>query len=469
MPDRIYKSQNGKFKALTAEIKQRNATGQPILVGTVSIEKNELLSLMLTRAGVRHQVLNAKNHEREAEIIAQAGRKGAVTVATNMAGRGVDIILGGNPVDPAEASEVRALGGLCVFGTERHEARRIDDQLRGRAGRQGDPGASQFYVSTEDELVRIFSGEKLTNIMNSLGVTDEDVIENRIVSRSIAQAQSRIEGHNFDARKYVLEYDDVMNKHRETVYKLRREVLGSGDIRDRVLNYLDDELARLVYAHVNRETQEWDLKDIAEAARIIAPFPDTLHATLLAKANDGHIAPMNPDELVNYLQEEVERLYGEHEQRMGPDEMRQIEKAIVLRVIDDVWVDHIEAMEHLRESVRLRAYGQRDPLVEYKIEAQGMYATLLATVGSRVAGIIFRVQATAEPRRPRNVIELRPDISGDDAIAKLDTTDTAASEETVRTADVGRNDPCPCGSGKKYKKCGLANTEEHKRLAAAAS
>ena len=462
LTDRIYKSEVGKFRALAAEIKRRNETGQPVLVGTVSIEKNEMLSMLLTRAGVRHQILNAKNHEREAEIIAQAGRLGAVTVATNMAGRGVDIILGGNPSDEAEAAKVRELGGLCVFGTERHEARRIDDQLRGRAGRQGDPGASQFYVSTEDELVRVFGGDRLTNIMTTLGVTDEDVIENRLVSRSIAQAQSRIEGRNFDSRKYVLEYDDVMNKHRQTVYNLRCEVLMSDNNKDRILDYLHAQLGALVQAHVNPETGERNIEEIVEACRAIAPFGDGLHGELMEKVFD---------ELTVYLQDEVERLYGEHEQRMGAAQMRAIEKAIILRAIDDVWVEHIEAMEHLRESVSLRAYGQRDPLVEYKIESQRMYATLLDTVAGRVAGIIFRVQMTnpaeTAQEKKRTLQEQRPDITRDEAIAKLDTSDTAASEGAVHSEHIGRNDPCPCGSGKKFKKCGLMETEEHKRRAGA--
>lgn len=436
LSDRIYKSEEGKFKALTAEIKHRSETGQPILVGTVSIEKNELLSLMLTRAGVRHQVLNAKNHEREAEIIAQAGRIGAVTVATNMAGRGVDIILGGNPPDEAEAEKVRALGGLCVFGTERHEARRIDDQLRGRAGRQGDPGTSQFFVSTDDEVVRIFGGDRLKRIMNTLGVTDEDVIENRLISRSIAQAQSRIEGHNFDSRKYVLEYDDVMNKHRETIYALRRSALLSNDNRQRVLDYLHEQIEHIVRAHVNPDTGESNLEEIAEACRAIIPFDESLHKTLLEKSDD----------ILEYLQSELERIYTTHEQRVGLAQMQMIEKFVLLRTLDDVWVDHIEAMEHLRESVRLRAYGQRDPLVEYKIEGQRMYATLLGTVAARVANVIFKVQIEQQPtERPRRVVEGHAEVVED---------------------KVGRNDPCPCGSGKKYKKCCLLNTDEHKRLLA---
>jgi preprotein translocase subunit SecA len=426
-----------------------------------------MLSLLLTRAGVRHQVLNAKNHEREAEIIAQAGRRGAVTVATNMAGRGVDIILGGNPPDEVEAAAVRELGGLCVFGTERHEARRIDDQLRGRAGRQGDPGVSQFFVSTEDELVRIFGGDRLTNIMTTLGVTDDDVIENSLVSRSIAQAQSRIEGRNFDSRKYVLEYDDVMNKHRQTVYGLRREVLSSETNKDRVVDYLHGHIRAVVLAHINQETGEFDSEEIAEACRAVAPFDATLHATLIAKTGEGAFSASDPEPLVAYLQDVVERLYDEHSARMGESQMRAIETAMILRAIDDVWVDHIEAMEHLRESVSLRAYGQRDPLVEYKIESQRMYATLLDTVAGRVASIIFRVQMDSSAQQQaagtRVLQESRPDITGDEAIAKLDSSDAAASESTLHAEHIGRNDACPCGSGKKYKKCGLLNTEEHQQ------
>lgn len=463
LSDRIYKSEQGKFRALAAEIKRRSETGQPILVGTVSIEKNELLSLMLTRAGVRHQVLNAKNHEREAEIIAQAGRLGAVTVATNMAGRGVDIILGGNPPDEAETEKVRALGGLCVFGTERHEARRIDDQLRGRSGRQGDPGTSQFFVSTEDELVRIFGGDRLTRIMNTLGVAEEDAIENRLISRSIAQAQSRIEGHNFDSRKYVLEYDDVMNKHRETIYTLRRSVLLSADNRQRVLEYLRGQIEHLVRAHVNSDTGESNLEEIAKACRAMAPFEASLHTTLLEKTDD----------IIGYLHSELEQLYDVHEQRMGASQMRSIEKYVLLRTIDDVWVDHIEAMEHLRESVRLRAYGQRDPLVEYKIESHRMYTTLLDTVAARVVSVIFRVQIEQPTQRSRQVVEGRAELvdpAGDEHIHRHDEQDSASSDATIHSDKVGRNDPCPCGAinpatGQvyKHKKCGLINAPYHKK------
>lgn len=452
LPDRIYKTEAGKFRALAREIKMRNAIGQPVLVGTVSIEKNELLSMLLTREGVKHEMLNAKNHEREAEIISQAGKLGAVTVATNMAGRGVDIILGGNPPDSEEAAKVRELGGLAVFGTERHEARRIDDQLRGRAGRQGDPGASQFYVSCEDQLVRVFGGDRLKNLMDRLGVTEEDVIENRIVSSSIAQAQSRIEGHHFDSRKYVLEYDDVMNKHRETIYRLRRQVLVSENNKDQVLAYVSDQLRATVNGHVSAETGQLDLEEIAEAARAFVPFSEDLHAKLLELNGDA-------EAVFEYLNTQVIALYQAHEAQTGEQQMRQIERAVILRTIDDVWVDHISAMEHLRDSVRLRAYGQRDPLVEYKIEAHRMYDMLLSTVAMRVADIIFKVSIA--PQQPvRQVQEIHPS-TGDSQV-----DDSHASETTIHSDSIGRNDPCPCGSEKKYKKCGLLNTPEHQQLMA---
>jgi preprotein translocase subunit SecA len=463
LPDRIYKNEAGKFAALAAEIKRRYETGQPVLVGTVSIEKNEMLSLMLTRVGVRHQVLNAKNHEREAEIIAQAGKSGAVTVATNMAGRGVDIILGGNPADDADGARVREAGGLCVLGTERHEARRIDDQLRGRAGRQGDPGATQFFVSCEDELVRVFGGDRLKSIMERLGVADDEPIENGMVSRAIEQAQTRIEGHNFDTRKYVLEYDDVMNRHRTTVYSLRREVLTNADNRGRVLDYLDGAIRAVVQGHVSVQTGEWNLEEIAEACRALAPYPADLHASLLAMANDGRLHPANPETLIEYLEDEMEKLYGVHEQQLGAAQLRTIERAVILRTLDDIWVEHLDAMEHLRESVRLRAYGQRDPLVEYKLEAQRMYGELTGVIAARVAGIIFKIRINEPARERRNLQEARPLPDGGNLPATA-ADDTPAVEGQALSTDVGRNDPCPCGSGKKFKKCGLLNTEEHQRL-----
>jgi len=406
--DKIYKTKAGKLKAIIREIAEKHRHDQPVLVGTVSIEKNELLSAMLTHEGIPHNILNAKNHEKEAEIISQAGRPGAVTVATNMAGRGVDIILGGNPFESDLQSKAKEAGGLHVIGTERHEARRIDDQLRGRAGRQGDSGSSSFYVSMEDELVRVFGGDRLKSLMDRLGVGEDDVIENRFVSRAIEQAQSRIEGHNFDIRKYVLEYDDVMNKHRDAVYRVRREILFSDSNKNLVL--------------------EW---------------------------------------VANYI-EDGEAQYTAKEQKIGPDMMKQLERFILLRVIDQVWLDHIEAMEYLRDSVRLRAYGQRDPLIEYKIEAQNMFQQLLETMKARVADLIFKAEIVQKPERLKNIQESRPDVLRESSHKHQEVVNeprlrSSSSEIQERQAvfepsgpKIGRNEPCWCGAinpktGKVYK------------------
>ncbi len=450
-PDRIYKNQIGKFHAIVREIKERHEKGQPVLVGTVSIEKNELLASLLEQEGIPHNVLNAKNHEREAEIIAQTGRKGAVTVATNMAGRGVDIILGGNPPNEAEADAVRALGGLHVIGTERHDARRIDDQLRGRAGRQGDPGSSQFFISTEDDLVRVFGGDRLTRIMERLGVGEDDVIENRLVSRAIAQAQMQIEGQNFDTRKHVLEYDDVMNKHRGSIYKLRCEVLDSPDSKKKVLEYLTDTATRVVQFHAASESDEPDFAAMVVALRSLAPFSDVLESKLKDLGTREAVE--------SYVRGEILNLYEAREQEIGADQMRQMEQMVLLRTIDELWMEHIEAMEHLRDSVRLRAYGQRDPLIEYKLEGQQMFERLMGSITTQVAGMIFKVNAA--PQAPqKTVVEEHGPLS----ISSPETVTHTAAIPGESPKEPGRNDPCPCGSGKKFKKCGLLNTEEHQRL-----
>ncbi|MEK7615717.1 MAG: preprotein translocase subunit SecA [Patescibacteria group bacterium] len=399
--DRIYKTEAGKFRAIAAEVKKRHDQGQPILIGTVSIAKNEMLSSLLESEGVRHNVLNAKNHEREAEFIAQAGKHGAVTVATNLAGRGVDIILGGNPTSPDEANKVREVGGLHVIGTERHEARRIDNQLRGRAGRQGDPGSSQFFVSAEDEVVRIFGGDRLKNLMERLGVREDEVIENKFVARAIEQAQSKIEGHHFDSRKHVLEYDDVMNKHRTAIYKLRNEVMRSENIKDIVVGYIE---------HEREQAQQ-----------------------TLEREPDNKLAE-------EFLAAHTSERYEEREKELGAEAMRNLEKTVVLRVIDELWVDHLEQMEYLRDSVRLRAYGQRDPLVEYKIEGQKMFNQLEAAIQSQVADLVFKVGIVQQPK-PTAVKLMQQEVS------------RRASVPAPSSDKVGRNDPCPCGSGKKYKKC----------------
>ena len=370
LSDRVYKTEAGKFRAVIEEIKTRHKIGQPILVGTRSVEKNEYLGKLLDREGIPHQILNAKHHQREGEIIAQAGKNGQVTIATNMAGRGVDILLGGNPPLADEANKVRESGGLHVIGTERHEARRIDNQLRGRTGRQGDPGSSQFFVSLEDDLMRIFGGERIKSLMDTLKIPEDTPIEVNLVSRAIEEAQSKIEGLNFDLRKYLLDYDDVMNIHRETTYRKRREILTATDqeLEEKILNII--------------------LK-------------------------------------TGFKKEDYEK----KEKEIGTDQLRRAERFIFLRILDTLWMDHLENMEYLREAVRLRAYGQRDPLVEYKNEGHKMFKKLLSRMESALSNTLMNVKLA--PTQAPTVRQVTP--SG--------------------ARKVDRNDPCPCGSGKKYKKC----------------
>jgi len=392
LSDRIYKTEEAKFKAVVKEIKERHDRGQPVLIGTISIKNNEKLSQMLSREGIKHEVLNAKQHEREAAIHAQAGRFEAVTVATNMAGRGVDIILGGNPQDPEEAKKVLNLGGLHVIGTERHEARRIDNQLRGRSGRQGDPGSSQFFASLEDSLLKIFGGERIKNLMNTLNIPEDQPIEAGLVSRAIESAQTKIEGFNFDARKHVLEYDDVMNRHRSLVYKKRQEIL-LGISRDEILGLLKNQIS------------------------------------------EGN----------------VEDLYNQKEKEMGPELMRQVEKLVMLNTLDNLWMNHLEDMEYLRDSVRLRAYGQRDPLVEYKNEGRQLFKDLLLNFEAQVATIILKVQP---PRISTNIEARNPKQAqnpNDQNSKQFRNSDFGF--RISQSGKIGRNDPCPCGSGKKYKRC----------------
>ena len=380
--DKVFQNESGKFKAVAREVKERHEKGQPVLIGTVSIEKNERLSAILKREGVPHELLNAKNHEQEAEIIAQAGGIGRVTLATNIAGRGVDIILGGNPPDPEGAERVRSSGGLYVLGTERHEARRIDNQLSGRSGRQGDPGESQFFVSLEDDLMRIFGSEKIKNMMGSFGIPEDEPLEHKLVSNAIESAQGKIEGLNFDARKHLLEYDDVMNKQRKSVYERRKKVLyGSDDeFKEIYKTYLSEEVTDEILAK-----KEEELKD---------SFLPTLRTYLL-------------------------------------------------RTIDLLWMEHLELMEYTRSSVRLRAYGQRDPLVEYKNEAIRLFRELEGTMSTNFSNSILHLGEHTHPGERKHEIQI---------IAS-----------SANKNEPGRNDPCPCGSGKKYKKCGMLNTEEHKK------
>lgn len=459
LPDKIFKNEAGKFRAIVQEIKARNATGQPVLVGTVSIDKNEYLSLMLQKEGVPHTLLNAKNHEKEAELHAQAGRYGSVTIATNIAGRGVDIILGGNPPDKAMQEKVLAIGGLHVIGTERHEARRIDDQLRGRAGRQGDHGSSQFFVSTEDELVRRFGGDSLKNIMERLGVGEDDVIENRFVSSAIQQAQTRIEGYNFDARKYILEYDDVMNKQRETVYGLRRQILFADSSKPIIESYLNDYVDKITQFHT--AGHEWETKELSASFEAVVGPDSEISKQIAAFADTRDV-----EGLKSFMQDYISKRYLKREEELGANQMRMLEKLVLLRTIDEIWVEHISAMEYLRGSVRLRAYGQRDPLAEYKVEGQRMFIQLLDSVKAQVVDAIFKVSMMQAPQKAK-VIEGRANIEGETIVEK----ESQRAEAVYNTEDdkIGRNDPCPCGAINpatdevyKWKKCGMINAPHHK-------
>jgi preprotein translocase subunit SecA len=473
LSDSVYKSEKGKFRAIVREIKKRHQKGQPVLVGTVSIEKNELLAALLKKEGIPHQILNAKNHEQEAQIIAQAGQPGAVTVATNMAGRGVDIILGGRleekineqsylsstqnsgakgvPSDSTPSLEgvvgKHALdknwqqrhkqtiksGGLHVIGTERHEARRIDNQLRGRSGRQGDPGSSQFFVSLEDDLMRIFGGDRVKSMMEMLRVPEDQPIENKLISKAIESAQARIEGYNFDTRKHVLEYDDVMNKQRETIYKKRREVLTEKNLKPDILETIREQIKKIVQFHTQGPVDNWNYKEINEITRSVLPAPNNLEQTLKRLKTS--------EEISDYLIKLAETAYEQKEKELEAKNMRQIEKFVFLRSIDTLWMDHLDNMDHLRDSVRLRAYGQKDPLVEYKNEGIRLFQGLLTAIQSTVVNTIYKVALAP-------AAQSQPDSSRHPERSKGARIQPSSSRKKI-----GRNDPCPCGSGLKYKKC----------------
>jgi preprotein translocase subunit SecA len=482
--DSIYKNEEAKFQAVVKEIKQRHEAGQPMLVGTISIEKNEVLSELLSREGVPHEVLNAKNHAREASIIAQAGRRGAVTIATNMAGRGVDIILGGNPPDETEAQFVKSVGGLHVMGTERHESRRIDNQLRGRAGRQGDPGSSQFYVSLDDDLMRIFGGDKVRGLMEKLGLPDDVPIENGMVSKSIESAQKKVEGNNFDIRKHLVEYDDVLNKQRESIYNRRRDILQAADkdqasLKVQVLEMVEQEIAEVVAFHTALgDESKWNLEEIYEVVHSMFPVPPGLRKKLddlETSAGDASSDAKARDKIIRYLtglaREAYEKLEKEisstaQKARLTEFEhiMRDVEKTLLLRSIDTLWIQHLTAMDHLRGGIGLQGYGQRDPLVEYKREGYRMFKELLAQIQDQVVYNIYKSaivkQLANEQEAPRRQMQeqgpAKTMAEGKSVFAGALTGDSAAAASKPRDAEghkVGRNDPCPCGSGKKYKKC----------------
>jgi preprotein translocase subunit SecA len=428
-PDLIFKTMEGKFRAVVEDIAQRHAKGQPVLVGTVAIETSELISQMLKKRGIPHNVLNAKNHAKEAEIIAQAGQKGAVTIATNMAGRGTDIKLG---------EGVRELGGLAVIGTERHESRRIDNQLRGRSGRQGDPGVSQFYLSLEDELMRRFGSENMMAMMDRLGMDDSQPIQSKIVSKAVESAQKRVEGNNFDARKQLLQYDDVLREQREIIYRQRFQVLDAENIRDIVEKMIQSVIERVVNAHTPKEEmpEDWDLKGII----------DYVNANLLHEGDVtvNDLRGKEPEEMIELIWEKVKERYDEKERQIAPEQMREFERVVVLRAVDIKWMNHIDAMEQLRQGIHLRAYGQIDPLREYQMEGYEMFENMIASIEEEVAKYIMKAEI-------QNNLE-RQEVAKGEAVHPKEEGEV--KRKPVRKAvEIGRNDPCICGSGKKYKHC----------------
>jgi preprotein translocase subunit SecA len=490
-PDVIYKSEREKFNAVVREISQLHGEGHPVLVGTVSVEKSERLSRLLKRTGIKHHVLNAKNHEREAEIIAQAGRKGAVTISTNMAGRGTDILLGGNPKfvakgmvdDGAPEEEARkvyekmastaatekqgvlALGGLHVIATERHEARRIDNQLRGRAGRQGDPGSSRFYLSLEDDLMRLFGSERISSVMTKLGIEEDQPIEHSLITRAIENAQRRVEGHNFDIRKHLLEYDDVMNRQREEIYRRRREVLGNDSVSDRVMEMAEELVEEIVDVHTDRKTysEEWDLKGLQD--EVFRSF--SIHFDIATGKSDG----LDQDELREQILDEVRKAYAKKEEELGQEILRHLEKLISLQSIDTHWREHLLNIDYLKEGIGLRGYGQKDPLTEFRREGSEMFLDMLAEITDDTIRQLFAIRLAAEREargrrreRPQRLTlsrgeMLAPPVEGEMAMP-METPMALPEAEggTVVTfrregRKIGRNEPCPCGSGKKYKKC----------------
>ncbi|WII37213.1 preprotein translocase subunit SecA [Paenibacillus thiaminolyticus] len=426
--DVVYKTENAKYNAVVEEIVKRHQKQQPVLVGTVSIENSELLSDKLRKKGVKHQVLNAKFHREEAEIISRAGEPGQVTIATNMAGRGTDIILG---------EGVPELGGLHIIGTERHESRRIDNQLRGRAGRQGDPGSTQFYLSLGDELMRRFGADNVLGMMERLGFEEDQPIESKLITRAVESAQKRVEGNNFDLRKVVLQYDDVMNQQREIIYRQRREVLEAENIRQIVMDMIKPCIERAVDAHCNEDDipENWDLQEIV----------DYIHRTMLDEdtITKDDLWGKEKDEIVEFLFEKVVAQYTEREERLGEELVREFEKVVVLRAVDSKWMDHIDAMDHLRQGIHLRAYGGTDPLREYQFEGYEMFNSMVASIQEEVSQYIMKARVEQNVERQAVVDESKMSTNAEPAVKR-----PVAKGETI-----GRNDPCPCGSGKKYKQC----------------
>ena len=487
--DSVYKTENGKYRAVIRQVKECHAKGQPVLVGTVSIEKNELLGKMLAREGIKHNLLNAKNHEKEAEIVAQAGQFGAVTVATNMAGRGTDIMLGGNAEYMAkndlrkaglsdeliaeatgyaetdnqeilaarrlfadklaqhkaeiagEADKVRAAGGLFIIGTERHDSRRIDNQLRGRAGRQGDPGETRFYISLEDDLMRLFGGDRVTSIMERMNIDEDTPIENKVLSRAIEQAQTTVESRNFQARKSVLEYDDVMNKQREIIYGQRKQVLDGMDVKGIIMGMMNGAIANLVHnAFVGA-----DHLDMAACRELLRSVEGVYFTKYTVRIDEAQLPTMTAEDFIDLFTQAAADFYEKKEQEITPPIMRELERVVLLRVVDEYWMEHIDAMQDLRQGIRLRAYAQTNPVDAYKKESLEMFEEMIDAMKEETVRRLYsvRLRKDEEVKRERVASGMTENVGGDGTVKKRPT----------KVVKIGRNDLCPCGSGLKWKKC----------------
>ena len=488
-PDVVYKTEAAKYRAVIEQVKACHAKGQPVLVGTVSIEKNEKLSYLLSREGIKHNLLNAKNHEKEAEIVAQAGKLGAVTVATNMAGRGTDIMLGGNAEYMAktdlrkaglsdeliaeatgyaetdnkeildardmfakalekhreeisgEADKVREAGGLFIIGTERHDSRRIDNQLRGRAGRQGDPGETRFYISLEDDLMRLFGGDRITNMMERLNVDEDMPIENKLLTKSIQQAQTTVESRNFQTRKSVLEYDDVMNKQREIIYGQRKQVLDGMDVKQTIMNMMSTAITNQVNAAFLEKTH----LDSAECKELLRGVEGVYFPKFAVKITEEELPSLTAEELAERFIAAATDFYEKKEQEFTPPIMREVERVVLLRVVDEYWMEHIDAMDDLRQGIRLRAYAQTDPVIAYKKESLEMFEEMIAAIQEETVRRLYsvRLQRNEQIKRERVAKGMTENVGGDGTVKK----------QPKKVIKIGRNDPCPCGSGLKWKKC----------------
>lgn len=456
--DLIYKNTPAKYAAIAREVDELHKKGQPVLIGTKSIENNQIISKYLKRKNLPHQVLNAKNHEKEAGIISEAGRYGAITVATNIAGRGVDIVLGGSKEGrdlkewQKEHDKVIEAGGLHVIGTERHDSRRIDNQLRGRSGRQGDPGSSRFYVSLEDDLMRIFGGDKIAGVMNMLKIPDNEAIEHPMVSRALEQAQVKVEGFYFDMRKRVVDYDDVMNKHRAVIYELRDKILAEGEnkdgqLRERIVSLILEEVELLVNSRAIEGFTEKEVDMIVKEFITIIPFDDSSQKRLVKELGKTKDATL----ITSSLQQIARDTYENREKNIGKDVSREIEKYVYLTTLDEKWMDHLEAMDGLRDGIGLRGYAQRDPLVEYQQEAYSMFGQLVGSIESAVVKKIYRIAPVEQAPRPMPMVLRKDEVNGGETKAKV--VNSESELPPTKKPRIGRNDPCPCGSGLKYKKC----------------